>query len=412
MIGEAREAPRQAARQDDRAARARVQAEHRRHARGAVARARLAAARRGRRGARLGSGRATRSTLAAGRRASATACSRRCRRRRRGDRDRVGRAARRSRSDGGAAARCARPVDRRRPQPASTRSRRAWPASPTRGSGAPASPTDVATRDRRARRQSRARAVAWKRSSWPAARPSVSATPRAAGRRRSSSSPAGRWPRYQVEQLAAAGVDARDRQLRGRAGRRSSRRRSAGLGAGDRAVAEEPEPLGRGGGIRFAAQQRRRDGRHVRAQRRRARRRRLRARCSRYTGERGGRRDDHRRAAALAVRRRRPRRRRRRRRASARRRGSTSGSAAASTSSARRRSSASRTRGDHETTTFPELAGGEPACTRYRHEGIWLTVNTPEGAAGGERVRRRPPGVAWRESHGGRFARPWPSAIT
>ena len=40
-----------------RAARPRVQAEHRRHARGAVDRARLAAARRGRGGARLGSGR-------------------------------------------------------------------------------------------------------------------------------------------------------------------------------------------------------------------------------------------------------------------------------------------------------------------------------------------------------------------
>ena len=41
--------------QDGRAARARVQAEHRRHARGAVDRARVAAARRGRRGPRLGS---------------------------------------------------------------------------------------------------------------------------------------------------------------------------------------------------------------------------------------------------------------------------------------------------------------------------------------------------------------------
>ena len=49
--------PRLAARQEGRAARARVQAEHRRHARGALDRARGPAARRGRRGARLGPGR-------------------------------------------------------------------------------------------------------------------------------------------------------------------------------------------------------------------------------------------------------------------------------------------------------------------------------------------------------------------
>jgi NDP-sugar pyrophosphorylase family protein len=34
-------------------------------------------------------------------------------------------------------------------------------------------------------------------------------------------------------------------------------------------------------------------------------------------------------------------------------------------------------RGDHETTTFPELAG-ERRLGAYRHEGIWLTVNTPK----------------------------------
>jgi NDP-sugar pyrophosphorylase family protein len=32
-------------------------------------------------------------------------------------------------------------------------------------------------------------------------------------------------------------------------------------------------------------------------------------------------------------------------------------------------------RGDHETTTFPELAG-ERKIRAYRHEGLWLTVNT------------------------------------
>ena len=34
-------------------------------------------------------------------------------------------------------------------------------------------------------------------------------------------------------------------------------------------------------------------------------------------------------------------------------------------------------RGDHETTTFPELAA-EKALRAYRHEGVWLTVNTPK----------------------------------
>ena len=34
-------------------------------------------------------------------------------------------------------------------------------------------------------------------------------------------------------------------------------------------------------------------------------------------------------------------------------------------------------RGDHETTTFPELAG-EGRLRGFRHEGLWLTVNTPK----------------------------------
>jgi len=34
-------------------------------------------------------------------------------------------------------------------------------------------------------------------------------------------------------------------------------------------------------------------------------------------------------------------------------------------------------RGDHETTTFPELAA-EGSLHAYRHEGVWLTVNTPK----------------------------------
>ena len=34
-------------------------------------------------------------------------------------------------------------------------------------------------------------------------------------------------------------------------------------------------------------------------------------------------------------------------------------------------------RGDHESTTFPELAA-EGRLHAYRHEGLWLTVNTPK----------------------------------
>jgi NDP-sugar pyrophosphorylase family protein len=34
-------------------------------------------------------------------------------------------------------------------------------------------------------------------------------------------------------------------------------------------------------------------------------------------------------------------------------------------------------RGDHETTTFPELAS-EGRLRAFRHEGLWLTVNTPK----------------------------------
>jgi NDP-sugar pyrophosphorylase family protein len=34
-------------------------------------------------------------------------------------------------------------------------------------------------------------------------------------------------------------------------------------------------------------------------------------------------------------------------------------------------------RGDHESTTFPELAA-EGCLHAYRHEGLWLTVNTPK----------------------------------
>jgi NDP-sugar pyrophosphorylase family protein len=34
-------------------------------------------------------------------------------------------------------------------------------------------------------------------------------------------------------------------------------------------------------------------------------------------------------------------------------------------------------RGDHEQSTFPELAA-EGKLRGYRHDGVWLTVNTPK----------------------------------
>ena len=51
-------------------------------------------------------------------------------------------------------------------------------------------------------------------------------------------------------------------------------------------------------------------------------------------------------------------------------------------------------RGDHETTTFPELAA-ERKLRAFRHEGVWLTVNTPKDL----RVARE-----FVESHPQRFA--------
>ena len=50
-------------------------------------------------------------------------------------------------------------------------------------------------------------------------------------------------------------------------------------------------------------------------------------------------------------------------------------------------------RGDHETTTFPELAA-EGRLLAFRHEGLWLTVNTPKGpAAAEEHFATQPVGV-------------------
>jgi NDP-sugar pyrophosphorylase family protein len=51
-------------------------------------------------------------------------------------------------------------------------------------------------------------------------------------------------------------------------------------------------------------------------------------------------------------------------------------------------------RGDHESTTFPELVA-ERRLHAYRHEGLWLTVNTPkELRAAGEHVAAHPDWLA------------------
>jgi NDP-sugar pyrophosphorylase family protein len=51
-------------------------------------------------------------------------------------------------------------------------------------------------------------------------------------------------------------------------------------------------------------------------------------------------------------------------------------------------------RGDHESTTFPELVA-ERRLHAYRHEGLWLTVNTPkELRAAGEHVAEHPDWLA------------------
>jgi NDP-sugar pyrophosphorylase family protein len=51
-------------------------------------------------------------------------------------------------------------------------------------------------------------------------------------------------------------------------------------------------------------------------------------------------------------------------------------------------------KGDHESSTFPELAA-EGALRAYRHEGLWLTVNTPkELRAAQEHVEAHPEWLA------------------
>ena len=48
-------------------------------------------------------------------------------------------------------------------------------------------------------------------------------------------------------------------------------------------------------------------------------------------------------------------------------------------------------RGDHETTTFPALAE-RGRLHAYRHEGVWLTVNTPKDLRAADEHLRAHPG--------------------
>ena len=50
-------------------------------------------------------------------------------------------------------------------------------------------------------------------------------------------------------------------------------------------------------------------------------------------------------------------------------------------------------RGDHERTTFPELAA-ERRLAAYRHEGLWLTVNTPKDLRRAEEYLAENPDLA------------------
>ena len=142
VIGKLKRHLRPAARKDRRAPRPRVQAEHRRHARGAVDRARVATPRRGRGRARVGSRRARR------RQASERGGARRDRARRRArggrcrDRHGVGRA--QGARVGRGARRDGEPVDRRRPEPARSRDDASRRLRLRRRRTSRAAPSDVA----------------------------------------------------------------------------------------------------------------------------------------------------------------------------------------------------------------------------------------------------------------------------
>ena len=178
---------------------------------------------------------------------------------------------------------------------------------------------------------------------------------------------------WQVGRLAAAGVE---RVIVSCLGGQEAefQQQLGGLGV-ELVCAGEPERLGRGGGIRFAAGSRRETRRRPRDERRRARRRRLR-RPPRPSPEHGA-------AATLTV----------------AQPPSQFGQVDLTEDDvvtgfhevsrvpywvncgiyvlSEEALARFPEKGDHETTTFPELAG-EGRLRAFRHTGTWLTVNTPK----------------------------------
>ena len=250
------------------------------------------------------------------------------------------------------------------------------------------------------------RLVQWRRSSSAAGRPSGSATPPAAGRSRSSRSAGGRSPPTRSRGSRKAGVE---RVIMARAPSGQGElfeRELAGLGP-EVVAAEEPERLGRGGGIRFAAQRAARERRRLRAERRRARRRRLRRRCSSATARQAPPRPSRSRSRA--------------------RRSASSTSATATRSPGSARAAAIPywvscgiyvlstealerfpERGDHETTTFPELVrGGAPAAPTATR--ALADRQHAEGAARRRPTTSRRTRSGWREDRRRAAAarRPW-----
>ena len=204
------------------------------------------------------------------------------------------------------------------------------------------------------------------------------ATPPAAARSRSSTSPTGRWSRTRSRRLADAGVDARDRRVRRRPGRRCSPRRSPTSGPRSSAP-RSPSGSAAAAGSSSPPRQRQEQGDvfalngdelvdvdfgALLAEHR----------------ETGAAATDHGRQAALAVRRRRAGRRRRRSRASSE--GGripywvSCGVYVLSPAAVERLPDL----GDHESTTFPELAA-EGKLRAFRHEGAVVDGEHAEGAA-------------------------------
>ena len=357
--------------QEGRAARARVQAEHRRHARGAVDRARVAAARRRRDACAPGTRLRTRRSCRA-----ASRLPRRCSRRLRGadaavivtEWDEL-----KGLASAGGARGDAQAADRRRPQPARSRRDARAPASPTRASAARRATDVLPSPSRRSlahggdhprRRQGRAARRCGRRPAEGARRGRRQAARGVPGRRGSR-----RRASTRVIFACAAGQgDALRARARRASARRSSPRRSP---SGSAAAAGSGSPRA----------SRARERRPVRAERRRARRRRLRraARPSPASGRRWRRSPS---------------------RGRSRRSGWSTldeGDVVDGFSEARPRPvlgelrhlralgggarRASRSAGDHESTTFPELAA-EGALLRLPPRGPLADREHAEGAAG------------------------------